>query len=114
MSKFNKTYAKQILVFNSYKKLIGVFHSTLAAAKACSIHTQSIHYACTGKCIAVGKLYFRHLSDEIEITFEDLGKLKLGEYDELCGVERKVYPNSKMERKGMKYNKKNKLIKSES
>lgn len=106
MSKFDKADAKQILVFNSCKRLVSVFHSTLAAAKALGVHTQSIHYACTGRCIAVGKLYFRHLSDEIEITFEDLGKLKLGEYDELCGVERKVYPNSKMERKGMKYSKK--------
>jgi hypothetical protein len=41
---------------------------------------------------------------------EDLGNLKLEEYDKLCGVERKVYPDSKMERKGMKYN--NKQIKT--
>jgi hypothetical protein len=48
----------------------------------------------------------RHLSNEIEITFEDFGRLRLEEYDELCGIKRKLYPNSKMRRKGMKYNKK--------
>jgi hypothetical protein len=108
MSKFDKTDAKQVLVFNSCKRFISIFYSALAAAKAFELHTQSIHYACTGRCIAAGKFYFRHLSDEIEITLEDLGNLKLDEYDQLCGVERKVYPNSKMERKGMKYNKQTK------
>lgn len=106
MGKFDNTDAKQVLVFNPQKRFVGVFHSALAAAKTLGVHTQSIHYACTGRCIAVGKVYLRHLSDDIEITLSDLGELKLEDYDDLCGVERKVYPNSKMERKGMKYNKK--------
>ncbi|NDV63961.1 hypothetical protein [Bacteroides sp. 224] len=107
MSKFDNTDAKQVLVFNPQKRLVAIFHSALAAAKTLGVHTQSVHYACTGRCIAVGKLYLRHLSEDIEITFDDLGELRLEDYDELCGVKRKVYPNSKMERKGMKY--KNKL-----
>jgi hypothetical protein len=105
MTKFNNAEVKQVLVFNSTKKLIAVFYSALATAKALGTHTQSVHYACTGKCIAIDKLYMRHLFNEIEITFEDLGKLRLEEYDELCGIKRKVYPNRKMRRKGMKYNK---------
>lgn len=103
MNNFSNTDAKRVLAFNSCKRLIGVFQSALAAAKALDVHTQSVHYACTGRCIAVGKLYLRHLPDQIEITFEDLGQLRLEEYDKLCGVERKVYPTNKMERKGMKY-----------
>lgn len=47
--------------------------------------------------------YFRHLPDDIEVTLEDLGKLKIDEYDKLCGVKRKLYPNRSMSRKGMKY-----------
>lgn len=105
MSNFNDVNAKRVLVFNSCKRLIGIFHSSLATAKALETHTQSVHYACTGKCIALGKLYLRHLSDDVEVTFEDLGQLRLEEYDSLCGVERKVYPTNKMERKGMKYKK---------
>ena len=105
MSKLDKTDAKQVLVFNSCKRLVGIFHSALAAAKTLNVHTQSVHYACTGRCIAVNKVYLRHLSNEVEVTFDDFGSLKLEEYDELCGVERKVYPTNKMERKGMKYNK---------
>lgn len=103
MNNFSDINAKRVLVFNSCKRLVAIFQSSLAAAKALGAHTQSVHYACTGRCIALGKLYLRHLSDEIEITFEDLGKLRLEEYDSLCGVERKVYPTNKMERKGMKY-----------
>lgn len=105
MDKQGRLDAKRILAFNSCKRLVGIFQSALAAAKALGTHTQSIHYACTGKCIAVGKLYLRHLSEDIEITFEDLGQLRLEEYDSLCGVERKLYPTNKMTRKGMKYKK---------
>jgi hypothetical protein len=105
MRKFDDTEAKTVLVFNEHKRFISVFHSTLAAAKMLKTHTQSIHYACTGRCIATNGLYFRQLPDEIEVTLEDLGSLKLDEYDKLCGVNRKVYPTSKMTRHGMKYNK---------
>lgn len=52
--------------------------------------------------------YFRNLDPSIEITWEDLGILKLEEYDELCGVNRKLYLTSAMSRKGMKYKKKEK------
>lgn len=105
MNDLSNLNAKRVLVFNSCKRLTGIFQSSRAAAIALGAHTQSVHYACTGRCIALGKLYLRHLSDDIEITLEDLGQLRLEEYDSLCGVERKVYPTNKMERKGMKYKK---------
>jgi len=44
--------------------------------------------------------------DDIEVTFDDLGVLKLEEYDQLCGVERKIYKTKNMSRTGMKYKKK--------
>lgn len=104
MESFKDSEAKRILLFNSSKRFVGIFQSSMQAAKALGTHTQSVHNACTGRCIAVGKSYLRHLSDDIEISFDDLGTLKLEEYDELCGVNRKVYPTNKMTRKGMKYN----------
>ena len=108
MNGMGRPEAKRVLAFNSYKKLTAIYHSTFEAAKALNAHAQSIHYACNGVCIAVKKTYLRHLSDDIEITLEDLGTLRLEEYDELCGVSRKVYPNGKMGRNGLKYKSKNK------
>jgi len=96
---------QRILVFNPLKKLIGVFHSTLAASKAFNVRAQAIHYACTGRCISCNNLYFRHLSDDIEISMEDFGTLRVEEYDKAVGIERKVYRNKNMTRSGMKYQK---------
>lgn len=106
MGSFSRVDAKRVLMFNSCKRLVAVFQSAMATAKALEIHTQAVHYACTGRCISTKKCYLRHLSDNIEITIDDLGQLKLEDYDQLCGVERKVYPTNKMQRKGMKYKKK--------
>lgn len=104
----------RILVFNPLKRLVGIFHSSLAAAKAFNTRPQSIHYACTGRCISCQSMYFRHLQDDIEVTFDDLGVLRLEEYDELCGVERKVYRTKRMDRTGMKYKKQSKNTSYES
>lgn len=98
----------RILVFNSLKRLIAIFQSVSATAKTFNTYSQSIHYACSGRCISCQGLYFRHLMDNIEVTLDDLGTLKLEEYDQLCGVERKIYKTKNMSRIGMKYKKKNK------
>lgn len=97
--------AKRVLVFNPSKKLIAIFHSATATARTFGMNVQPIHYACTGECVSSNGLYFRYLDPEIEVTLEDLGSLKLEAYDELCGVERKVYKNKSMSRAGMKYRK---------
>lgn len=102
----------RILVFNPLKRLIGIFQSSTAAAKAFNTRSQSIHYACTGRCISCQNMYFRHLQDNIEVTFDDLGVLRLEEYDDLCGVDRKVYRTKKMDRTGMKYNKQPKKVRN--
>lgn len=101
---------KQILVFSPLKRLVAIFQSLTATANAFNCRPQSIHYACIGKCISCNKLYFRILQDDIEVTLDDLGDLRIEEYDKLCGVERKYYKNSKMERKGMKYKKEQRKV----
>lgn len=103
MSKLNKPC--RILVFTPLKRLIAIFHSVNAAAKAVGANPQSVHYVCTGTCISTKGYYFRTLQDNIEVTLDDLGTLRLEEYDALCGVERKIYRTKKMNRTGMKYNK---------
>lgn len=104
MKKVSNQSSIKILVFNPLKRLVGIFQSTRAAAITLGATTQSIHYACTGVTISARNLYFRHLSDEIEVTLDDLGTLRLEEYDQLCGVERKYYKTKNMSRVGMKYN----------
>jgi hypothetical protein len=104
MPAFNNK-AKRVLIFNPSKRLIAIVGSARAAAKMLGINIQPIHYACTGKCISSNGFYFRHLSDDIEITLEDLGVLKVDEYDQLCGIERRVFKNRSMSRAGMKYKK---------
>lgn len=94
------------LVFNPYKKLVAIVQSTTAAAKIFNTQAQGIHEACTGECMSCKGFYFRTLDKTVEITWEDLGTLRLEEYDELCGVKRKIYETSAMSRKGMKYKKK--------
>ncbi len=95
----------QILVFNPLKRLIAVYSSLNSAASAFGVSAPNIHYACSGKCITCNNLYFRQLKNGVTVTFEDLGKLKLQDYDKLCGVERKYYKTGEITRKGMKYNK---------
>jgi len=96
---------KRILVFNPLKRLVAIFQSLNATANAFNCRPQSIHCACSGESISCNRLYFRILEDDIEVTFDDLGVLRVEEYDKLCGIERKYYKNSKMVRKGMKYKK---------
>lgn len=104
MSLNGRREAIRILVFNPHKKLIATYHSSLCAAKMLRVTPNSIRSACTGKTIAVKGYYFRYLPEDIEITVEDLGILTVSEYDKLCGINRKVFPNAKMNRIGMKYN----------
>ena len=94
------------LVFNPLKRLVAIVQSNTAAAKIFDAKVQAIHYACNGKCMSCRGYYFRTLDDSVEVTWEDLGTLRLEEYDELCGVNRKLYNTSAMSRKGMKYKKK--------
>lgn len=102
------TIPSRTLVFNSRKKLIAILQSNTAASNVFNAKVQAIHCACVGRCISCKGYYFRNLDSSVEISLEDLGSLRLEEYDELCGINRKVYKNTMMTRKGMKYNKKNK------
>lgn len=103
-SRVNKQ-SYRVLVFNPLKRLIGIFQSVTAASKAFGTTATNVHYACSGRSISCCNLYFRHLDDKVEVTFEDLGQLRLEEYDQLCGVTRKYYQTKAMNRTGMKYNK---------
>lgn len=96
---------RRILVFNPLKKFIGVISSQLQAARILGVKTPTIKAACDGTAISTCKLYLRWWNPEIEIDVcSELGELTLRDYDELCGVKRRVYKNKRMDRTGMKYN----------
>lgn len=106
MARIPESEAKRVLVFNPGKKLIGVYQSAFAVAKAHGWSTASIRKVCEGITISYQKLYFRYVPDDINVEWEDLGKLNLLEYDDLCGANHVVYPDSRMSRKGMPHKKK--------
>lgn len=96
---------RRILVFNPLKKFIGVISSQLQAARILGVRTPTIKAACDGSAISTCNLYLRWWNPEIEIDVSsEMGELTLKEYDDLCGINRKVYKNKQMNRKGMKYN----------
>ena len=92
----NSKSTRRVLVFNPVKKLVAVYQSVTSAARTFQTTPTNVHFACVGKSISCCNLYFRHLSDDVEITLDDLGTLKLEDYDKLCGVTRKYYPTKSM------------------
>lgn len=87
------------------KRFICVFSSQLQTARVLGVTTPTVKKTCDGDAMSVCKLYLRWWNPEIEIDVNnELGVLTLKEYDELCGIERRVYKDSKMNRKNWKYN----------
>lgn len=102
-----KDKRRRVLVFNSSKRLVALFQSCTAAARAFDTATVNIYAACSGDSISSCGMYFRfYYDDQVELEiFEDLGALRLVDYDRAMGLKRKYYPNRQMSRRGMKYKK---------
>lgn len=97
-----RTDSHRILVFNPGKRLMALFGSRLQAAKMMNVSTQGVLRACNGEAITTGGFYFREWTDDIEIDFyKEMGELTIMEYDELCGVERKLYRGARINRKNL-------------
>lgn len=97
--------ARRILVFNPLKKFIAVFSSQLQAARVLGVKTPTIKAACDGTAISTCGLYLRWWNPDIEIEVDkEMGVLLLSEYDQLCGVQRRVYKNKRMNREHWTYN----------
>lgn len=81
----------QVLIFNRAKVLIGICRSHRAAATMTLFSPNEISFACTGKKVMCGEYYFRQIDPNIQIEMDDLDRLKLEEYDAMCGVSRRYY-----------------------
>lgn len=100
--------SKQVLIFNGAYILVAIARSLHSAAEFSGINLQAISYACTGKYVATGGFYFRHVHPDVEIELSDIDTLKLQEYDHLCGVTRRYFTTREMAHKRQAYNEKRK------
>jgi hypothetical protein len=90
--------AKNVLIFNmSRQVLIAVVRSLHSAAELTNGNLQAISFACTGKYIASGGYYFRHIHPDVEINMNSLDVLKVKEYDKMCGEERQYYTKKQIQ-----------------
>lgn len=105
---------KKILIFNKHKKLVLVACSINEAARYANIPPSNVSAACKGVLISVGNYYYRYLKENALTGLEyALEYMTVQEYDRIIGHLRPVYKDSRMNRKGWKYNKANLHVESE-
>lgn len=90
---------KQVLIFNGARTLIAVARSLNCVSYLSGANLQAISLACTGSYVSAYGLYFRHVNSDILLEFSDLDDLKLQQYDDLCGIERKYHSQQEMTRR---------------
>ena len=88
-----------VLAFDCQYKLCAMFRSISEASTISGVIRQSIIKAVYGDTISAKGRYWRAVPKDIEIEPDDLGKLSLFDFDEMCGIDRKVYSTRDM-RKG--------------
>ena len=105
---------KKILIFNKHKKLVLVACSINEAARYANVPPSNVSAACKGVLISVGNYYYRYLKENALTGLEyALEYMTVQEYDRSIGHLRPVYKDSRMSRKGWKYNKANLHVESE-
>lgn len=80
-------------------RLCAIFRSISEASTISGVIRQSIIKAVYGEIISAKNRYWRAVPKDIEIEPDDLGQLSLFDFDEMCGVDRKIYSTREM-RKG--------------
>lgn len=88
----------QVLAFDSQYKLCAIFRSISEASTISGSIRQSIIKAVYGEIISVKGRYWRAVPKDIEIEPDDLGQLSLFDFDEMCGVDRKIYASRDMKK----------------
>ena len=85
-----------MLIFNGARVLVAIVRSLHCAAELTHENKSAIHNCCTGKSVRSGIYYYRQLHPDILLEMDDLDKLTLKEYDDLCGIKRKYISTRKM------------------
>ena len=86
----------KVLIFNGARVLVAIVRSLHSAAELTHENKSAIHNCCTGKAVRSGAYYYRQLHPDILLEMDDLDKLTLKEYDDLCGIKRKYISTRKM------------------
>ena len=86
----------KVLIFNGARVLVAIVRSLHCAAELTHENKSAIHNCCTGKSVRSGAYYYRQLHPDILLEMDDLDKLTLKEYDDLCDVKRKYISTRKM------------------
>lgn len=86
----------KVLIFNGARVLVAIVRSLHCAAELTHENKSAIHNCCTGKSVRSGAYYYRQLHPDVLLEMDDLDKLTLKEYDDLCGVTRKYVSTRKM------------------
>ena len=86
----------KVLIFNGARVLVAIVRSLHCAAELTHENKSAIHNCCTGKSVRSGVYYYRQLHPDILLEIDDLDKVTLKEYDDLCGVKRKYISTRKM------------------
>ena len=90
---------KNIIVFDSNLRLVGMFSSYYTAAKTTGVSHQMIAKACNGSIIAAKKMYWREVDiKEYLMDCDDLGNLTLLDFDKMQGINRRIYANRNMKK----------------
>lgn len=105
--------AKQVMVFNGAGKYVGTFCSLheLSDFSFDAVSAQSISFVCTGKYISAGSHYFRFENENVELEKSDFNRLRITEYDKLCGERRRYHSPKFMALRGRKAREKNRTAK---
>ena len=85
-----------MLIFNGARVLVAIVRSLHSATELTHENKSAIHTCCTGKSVRSGAYYYRQLHPDILLEMDDLDKLTLKEYDDLCGINRKYISTRKM------------------
>lgn len=89
----------KVVAFDGQYRLCAVFRSINEASSLTGALRQSLIKAAYGEIISVNKRYWRAVPKDVEIEYDDLGSLSLFDFDDMCGVDRKIYATRDM-RKG--------------
>ncbi len=91
----------QVLAFDCQYTLCAIFRSISEASTISGVIRQSIIKAVYGETISAKGRYWRAVPKDIEIEPDDLGQLSLFDFDEMCGIDRKIYGTRDMKRGGV-------------
>ena len=86
----------QILAFDRFYKLAGVFSSYRSAYKITGVPYQTIYRCCHGAQVSARGFYWRELPADKEIECEDFGELTVIQLDQITSKNYRIYATSSM------------------